>query len=504
MAYLMGIDIGSTSIKAVVYDAGGNCVASGSQTTPLSYLNPAQPTWCVWEPDKIWGAIVAAIRQALGTMDHPEEVKAIAVTGFGMDGLPLDKEGKELYPLISWHCPRTIPQFEAFTAKATNQRIFEITGLQPTAINALYRMIWLKENHPEIMEKTDKWLLIEDYINYRLCGTMSTEYSMGTCFSLFDHSQKQWSKELVDLAGIPLSILPPVNPSGTVLGPIKPAVAAETGLSPSTQIILGGHDYICGALAVGAIDDTVLLDITGTWEMLVQSSSTFNVSPSVFASGYWVEGHVARDKFCFVGSAVSGDMTEWMKAQLADASWDAISQSIAATAPGANGCFFLPHFSGAGAPIFDPNSMGAFLGLHNAVTKADMMRAVFEGLDYQFRMMLDSFRAAKIGNTQRIIASGGACKNKFWMQNKADVTGLPLEVPELYEATPLGAAMLAGIGCGVYSSESEAVESVRKPSVSYEPNMETHKIYDGLYREIFCQLQTTLAGINKDISKRFR
>lgn len=208
MAYLMGIDLGSTSIKAVVYDETGNMIACGSQPTPLTHDNPDQPTWCVWDPKRIWDCVVYASMEATSKIKNVEEIKAVAVTGFGMDGLPMDRDGNPLYPMISWHCPRTIPQYEAFTRRIGAENIFHRTGKRAQAIDTIYRMQWVQENHPEIMDATDKWLLIEDYINYMLCGVKATDYSMATCTSAFDQRTHDWCDDLLREAGISKSIFP--------------------------------------------------------------------------------------------------------------------------------------------------------------------------------------------------------------------------------------------------------------------------------------------------------
>lgn len=515
MAYLMGIDLGSTTIKAIVYDERGNVISSGSQPTPLTYDHANQPAWCVWEPKRIWDNVVYAILEATSKIVDTEEIAALAVTGFGMDGLPLDRDGLPLYPMISWHCPRTIPQYTEFTQRIGTKNIFQRTGKSAQHIDSIYRMIWMKENEPRLMEQTDKWLLIEDYINYRLCGSKCTDYSMATCTSVFDQRDHEWCSDLLREAGISRSIFPKAYQSGRVLGTVLPMVAKETGLSPKTKVVLGGHDYICAALATGAIDQSVLLDITGTWEMLVLATDNVKITSDLFNSGYYVEGHVVKDKCCYVGSTVSGDMTEWMRRTLgveerviANAQerdvWSVISEACEKSSIGSNGCVFLPHFSGAGAPHFDPNSMGAFVGLHNTIRKRDMLRSVFEGLDYQFKMMIDAFNEYQLGSPKRIVTTGGVAKNQFWVQNKADVTGCCLEVPEQFEATPLGAAMLAGIGAGIYKDEYEAVDAVRKETKVYEPNIEAHKMYDDLYNNIYVNLQNALAPINHNLAKRFK
>jgi xylulokinase len=515
MAYLLGIDLGSTTIKAIIYDERGRPIAEGSRPTVLSHPDSARSTWCVWEPDNIWDAVCMAVRQALSRVPDASEVKGVAVTGFGMDGLPLDKDGQPLYPLISWHCPRTNDIAKEFSERIGQDRIFDITGAQMMAIHSIYRMMWMKRNHPDILDRTDKWLLIEDYVNFRLCGEKATDYSMAWTTSVLDQLNKCWSSELLGLAGIPESILPDVRASGTVLGKLTPKAAAQTGLSPGTQVVLGGHDYICAALAVGAVDDDVVMDVTGTWEMVLQASATLSHDRRIFDSGYYVENHVVKDRFCFVASAVCGDMTEWFKdklgaeeaaeaARTGDSVWRLLMDKAQKSPVGAHGCFLLPHFSGAGAPLIDPSSMGAYVGLHNAVDKGDLMRATIEGLDYQFYSMVEALESALDISPRRICAVGGATKNAFWMQNKADICNKVIEVPELYEATPLGAAMLAGIGVGIFRDERDAITSVKRPGIVYEPDKARAEQYAEYYHEIYKNIYGALRDVHHAISRKFR
>ncbi len=171
---------------------------------------------------------------------------------------------------------------------------------------------------------------------------------------------------------------------------------------------------------------------------------------------------------------------------------------------GANGCFFLPHFCGAGTPTLDPNSMGAYIGLSNAVGKGDLIRATIEGLDYQFRQMVESLENALSISPTKILAVGGATKNEFWMQNKADVCNKVIEVPKVHEATPLGAAMLAGIGTGVYASEREAIESVRQPGVLFMPDAELTDKYSEYYNDVYKDIYAALRDVNHKIFKKFK
>jgi len=297
MALLLGLDIGSTSIKANIYDTKGNLVSSGSNTTVLSHSDKEHPAWAIWEPDVIWEAVQKSISSALNKISSKDEVQAISVTGFGMDGVPIDKNGKWLYPFISWHCPRTEDQSRHWSEKVGPEVIFSITGKQVMPIDTVYRILWIKENYPKILDKTYRWLLIEDYINYLLCGEIATDYSMASCTSLFDQKKKDWSSELIDKAGFDSSILPRAFSSGTILGNVSDSSSKITGLPKTAKVVLGGHDYHCGAIAVGAFVPEVVMDITGTWEMVFQSTKQPKLDNKAFKNGINAESHVAKDMY---------------------------------------------------------------------------------------------------------------------------------------------------------------------------------------------------------------
>ncbi len=511
MPYLMGIDIGSTSIKAVIYDETGNTISKGSRGTPLTHDDPAHPSWCVWEPERLWDATADAIREAVCRLPDTGAIRGVAVTGFGMDGLPINKVGNALYPMISWHCPRTEGQASRFSNCMGRDEIFRLTGKQAMHIDSIYRMMWIKENHPAIMEKTDKWLLAEDYINHMLCGSKTIDYSMACTTSVFDPETCKWVDRLITAADIPLHIFPECVQSGTPIGTVTEAASRKTSLKKGTPVIQGGHDYICAALAVGCITPQNVLNVTGTWEMAVQTVTKVQKSRAIFDSGCYIESHAARGKSCCVGSGVCADMLEWFKGQFAfeeqmtgqeTGVWERLMEKAAAG--DSNGCFFLPHFSGAYAPVADSRSLGAFIGLSNDVTRGGMIRAMVEGLNYQFRGILEALEAASGIRADKILGVGGAARNAFWMQNKADVTGRTIKIPDVYEATPLGAALLAGIGTHVYKDEKDAVSSTCRPGRTYTPDKTMHERYSEHYQAIYKNIQGSLAGLNHAIYERFK
>jgi xylulokinase len=256
------------------------------------------------------------------------------------------------------------------------------------------------------------------------------------------------------------------------------------------------------ALAAGIMSGSDLMDINGTWEMLVKGMSRGDTSYN--DNYYYVESHVARNLWCSITSTVSGGMMEWLKNNYGSSDdenvWDNLMSEAEKSSPGSNGCSFLPHFSGSNAPRSEPTSLGAYIGMNNRVIRSDIIRATVEGLTYKTRELLEAMSSDPVAV---IKATGGAIKNRFWMQTKADILGVPVETPELYEATPLGAAMLAGIGAGLYRDEEEAVKKVYKSGTSYEPNMKNHERYSDYYRNIYLKIQGSLSEVNGEIFNRF-
>jgi xylulokinase len=509
MSYLAGIDLGSTTLKVVVYDLAGRPVAQASRPTELAHPDSSHPEWAIWRPEQIWGGVAESIREALSRLGGPSRIKAVAVTGMGMDGLPIDKEGNWLYPLISWHCPRTVPQQQWWLEHVGAERQFAIGGNPVWPSNPVLRMMWLREHEPDLYQRTDKWLLIEDFVNFMLCGERVTDYSMASCTLLFDQARREYSEELLRISGIDRAILCDVKPSGTLIGQIHAAAAEATGLRAGTPVVLGGHDFLCGALPAGAFRPGVVLNVAGTWEMMVAALDRPMLKKEVGAMGGWIDSHVARGKYAAIGCVVAADMLEWFRKQFGfeeavrarvkgGTDWDHLMAAARATPAGASGVMFLPHMSGSTVPVVDANSMGAFVGLRNIVTKADLLRSVVEGLDYQFRQMIETLGGALEIVPERFVSVGGGACNDFWMQTKADVMGKPFETPQIEEATPLGAAILAGIGVGLFRDEQEAYERVYRPGRVFEPDPELSAFYSERY-EGFKRLYPSLREINTQL-----
>lgn len=514
MDYLLGIDVGSTSMKALVYDLDGNVISRGSHPTESIANDPDHPNWQVYLPDHIWDGIASAIRDAVSQIGPQNRIKAATVTGLGADAVPLDERGEPVYPFINWICTRTMPQFEWWLENVGLERTFQISGWQPFIWSTALRFIWLKENEPELARRVHKWLIVEDFVNYKLTGKYSTDYTDASPTLLFDQRSLAWSDEMLRIAGLEKDILPTPQPSGSFIGEITPQAAENTGLAPGTPIFQGGHDYLVGALAAGAISPGMFLDVTGTWELVITPTTAPQWTSEIRQLGLTVEAHSAPGTYCIWAGGTAASMLEWYKDQIGSEAqqraqtglgnvWSNLMDEARSAPPGANGIFFLPHFNGTACPNLNPRSLGAFLGLNDTTKREDMVRAVVEGLDYAFLDMLKALELGAGQTAERITAIGGGARNEFWMQNKADVSGRLVVTPEIEEATALGAAMLAGVGVGIYKNLAEAAQRVHKPGRSFEPNLKLASFYAELF-EIYREISPALQQVNGRIHNLFR
>jgi len=509
MGYLLGIDLGSTSLKAIIYDIQGNVVSKSSRPTE-KHSPEDHPEWVFWNPDQIWNGTAAAIKEAVSQLSDPENIKGVAVTGMGVDAVPIDEKGKWLYPFISWHDNRAIPQQQWWIDNIGNLKTFSSGGWSVWPINTALRILWIQENEPEIQAQINKWLLIEDFINFMLSGELATDYTMASCTLLFDQTTQDWSEEMLNLSGIDRSMLCEPHPSGTLLGEITEDASEATGLAVGTPVVLGGHDHLCGALPVGVYKPGLVLDVTGTWEVVMSVVPKPILTEDILNAGITMQSHVAPGMYAGWGGAVAAEMVEWYRREFGHfavaaveteggTEWDHLLKIAEESPPGSNGVLFLPHMSGASCPVTDGLSLGAFVGLRTSTSRGDILRAIFEGLDYQFLDIVNTMESQMQIGADQIVAVGGAIRNKFWMQNKADVIGRPIMVPAVEEATPLGAAILAGIGVGVYQDVEDAYNQVKKPGDTYLPELKLTDQYQERY-DIYKELYSTIKPINHKIN----
>lgn len=512
--YLLGIDIGSTTTKAVIYNYSGEIISIGRSETKVVFTkNEYGKEEAFWLPDVIWDNVALAVKEAIAAIKNPKAIAGVSVSGFGCDAVPVDKNGQWLYPFISWHDNKTSEQLNLFKALIDEKIVYKINGSRPWHLNTIFRNMWVKKYKPDIFKKTYKWLLITDYINYKLCGQMACDFSEASTTLVMDQKKLTWSEELFDIAEINVESYPELKKSGTILGNISPESSIKTGLDVGTPVVLGGHDNNCGAFAALSTNDDSLISITGTFESNICLSEKPVIKIDGLRKNLVCEKSVIEDKYILVGFEYAGGILEWAKkiffnnsnniAANSNTFYDLLRSLDKDTNIGSKGIFMLPNIIGSFCPNQDPLSLGMFIGLSEKAGVKDFLRAIIEGINYQSLAIFEALESTVERTYKRVINIGGAAYNPFWIQNKADISGKFIEVPDIHEATSLGAAMLAGIGAGIYKDFKDSTERISKQTTVYEPNMKNHEKYKYYYENIFKKLLNSSKNINSKINKEF-
>jgi xylulokinase len=496
---LAGIDVGTTNIKAVIFDPTGQTVSAASVLTPTHY---PQPGWAYYAPDELWQSTVSVLRRATEQLDDPGRIVSVAVASTGEAGVPLDAQGRPTYNAIAWFDQRTQPQVEWLADTIGKERLFDLSGLSLQPIFGLCKLLWIKENQPDAFARTVRWLNLADYIAYCLCGVPATDYSLASRTLALDLRQLQWHEELVKEVGLSPGLFAPLCLSGTCLGPVKPEVAQETGLPAKTQVSAGGHDHVCGALAVGVIEPGVMLNSLGTAEAIFLPLEQPLTDPAMSRQGYTQGAHVVADHYYVLGGLyTSGACVDWLREILGEeVDYATLIAEAKQIAPGSLGTCFLPHLRLANPPYDDPKSRGAFIGLSTDVKRGALFRAVLEGLAYETRHSLEALlEYPGMAVIRQIYVIGGGTRNALLMQIKASVLNQTITVVDVAEATTLGAAILGGLGASLYTDVPAALANLSYAQTSVEPIAAQAELYDNYFRQVHQQFYLALHALHHTI-----
>ena len=506
MSLLIGLDLGTTTIKAILYDSKqGRVIDRASQPTPVSHSRP-HPDWIEHSPQALWEAVCHCLRQVA----QGQPVSALAVSSFAEAGLPVDGQGQPLYPLIAWYDRRTLPQMEWWEREFSILELHGITGQFPGPSFGANKWLWLRKHQPKRMARMARWLSTPDYVLYRLTGTQATDYTMASRTLLLDQRARTWSEEVLQRAGLPVEQLPPIFPSGTVIGSVTPQAASETGLPVGMPCVLGGHDHLCGALAAGGWQSGAVIDSTGTAEALLMVVPAFQTGQVFAGRSFACYAHVVPGQYIIKGGLkAAGVAIEWLARQLcgqpglpADQLPYAELESSAWQGYGKRaGPLWLPHLLGSGSPLDDSFSRGALVGLKSDHQPGDLFRGLLESLAFWMRHNLVEMGQLSGQQTGQVLLLGGTTRLKLLRQLKADVLNQAVLLPEIPEASATGAALLAGIGAGVFSGPQEAVASLHYNVQVVQPNPECAAWYHELYDQAYMPLYGALRSIHQTLAR---
>jgi xylulokinase len=494
---LIGLDMGSTNVKAVVYEPDGRTVAQASVPTVTHY---PRPTWAFFKPDELWSSAAKVIREATARIDDPRRIAGIAVASMAEAGVPLDSHGEPTYDAIAWFDRRTIPQRDWLGRQIGEDVLFARTGLSLQPIWSLCKLLWIKENEPEAWSRSVRWLNVADFIAYRLSGEAATDWSLASRTLAFDIRRRTWDRDILQSAGVPDSILAPAVPSGTCIGAVTPGAAAATGLPEGTVVATGGHDHVCGALAAGVVERGQILDSMGTAEALFVALDAPLSNPDLGRLGYTQGAHVAAGSYYVNGGVyTSGASVQWLRNALG-VDHDALVAEAETTPAGSLGATFIPHLRLANAPNVDARARAAFVGLTSDATRGTLARAVLEGLAYEGRATLEPLLGfADLESTPPIAVIGGGAKNDLLLRIKASVMKTTLHLLDVEEGTALGAAILGGLGAGVYRDIPDALSTIRRRPRLVEPEPDAAVFYDAYFHDVYQHLYEALRPLNRRI-----
>ncbi len=498
MGYLLGIDIGTSGTKSALFDENGGFVASYTAEYPL--FQPKNG-WAEQKPEDWWEAVKTSVSAVIRkSAVHPSEIVGVGLSG-QMHGLVmLDKENRVLRPSIIWCDQRTEAECAELERVIGKEKLIAITANPALTGFTASKILWVKNHEPEIYEQCRHILLPKDYIRLMLTGEYATEVSDAGGMQLLDVPRRCWSDEILSKLGIDRAWLGKVYESPEVTGTVSENAAELTGLKAGTPVVGGAGDNAAAAVGMGVVKEGRGFVTIGTSGVVFAHTSAMHLDPKgrihtlcAAVPGQWHIMGVTqaaglslkwfKDNFCFEETARAEQQGGSVYQLLDD-----MAQSVPA---GANGLFYLPYLMGERTPHLDPHARGAFVGLSASHQKADLVRAVMEGVTYSLKDCLNIF--GEIGvSVESMLACGGGASSALWRQMLADSFGCDITCTRSAEGAALGAALLAGVGAGIYHSVPEACDAVCKTGDACVPDEKTAPVYHArqrLYDSLYPALQ---------------
>jgi sugar (pentulose or hexulose) kinase len=471
---LLGIDIGTTHTKVGVYDRLGKTLAHVQALTPRE---TSPEGFEHFPPEKLWRVAAGLIRKAVH--ESGSEVEALAVSSMGESGVPLDAAGQPTYAIIPWNDDRSLEELHRLEQLLPTERWFATTGLVPSHIYTLTKWLWLRDHVPDAWERTRLWLSSMGYLRFKLTGEALMTDTQAARTMAFDVRRGVWSAELLELTGLEGDFLPPTVAGTAAAGEVLPEVAEQTGLRAGTPVFAGGHDHFCAALACGTLTPEAVLDSHGTAEALTLGLASppdpsraggFATGPHVIPGYSYLEG----------GIRSSGGSLFWAKEVLGFESFEAMHKAAAGIDPNTSP-LFIANLTGTSPPFNEPEANAAFVNVKRNHTAAHFARAVYEGIAFELHRCFDVLETLVSEPIRLVRMAGGSARDPMWSEIRAAILGRPLEVALNPDMVTLGAALLAGIGAGIYQSPQEAFSLTYRSQATIQPDPQLQEIYQAPY-----------------------
>jgi xylulokinase len=485
MSYFLGVDVGTSGVKATVIDERGRVAASATAAHPL--FTP-KPGWAEQNPQDWWKSTTHAIaRLTRGAGIDPKRVAAVGLSGQMHSSVFLDGKNEVIRPALLWCDGRTTQECKDITARLGEKELAEHACNPALEGFTLPKVLWLRNHERAAFARLSKVVLAKDYVRYRLTGVLATEPSDASATLMYETARHRWSDRIMQAMELPMRILPEVGGSTQVLGKVSREAARITGLSEGTPVVGGGADNACGAVGVGHVSSEEAVSSWGTSGTVLISAKQPHVDPGLRVHTFC---HVIPDTWYLMGVMLTaGGAFRWFAKELAKNTTTSSQQTIeqvlnreAARIPiGAEGLTFLPYLQGERTPHRDASARGAFVGLSLAHTRAHMSRAVLEGICFGLRDSLSILQQLS-SSIARVLVTGAGAKSPLLRKMQADVYGLPVVRVNREEGPAYGAALLAAVGVGVFTDVSAACEMTIKPLAPTATDPSAHRAYEAPYR----------------------
>jgi len=476
----LGIDVGTTRVKAVAFNLEGEPLASS--IAEYGILTP-KPAWAEQKPEVWWRTLREVVHRLFKDCDvHPGDVRGLGVSVLTPALVPVDEKGRALRNAILMIDQRAVEEAELIHRVAGKDKVFEITGnrIAPGTYTAP-SILWIKRHEPEVYEKTYKFLHANGYIVHRMTGAFTTDYTQASATLLLDIKNVKWSEDLCETLNIDQSKLPEIRPSWKAVGELTEEAARELNLPRGIPVAAGANDTACACIGTGVVEEGMALESIGTTITL----SYITAKPS-FDIRVLNRLHAVPERYILMAAtSTPGAAYRWLRDQFyrrkSGATYREMDEEAERAPPGSRGLIFLPYLSGERTPIWNPNARGVLFGLTLTHTRGDVARAFLEGGAYCVKDCLEVFKSRKF-EVSEIRVTGGGAKSRLWRSIMADVLGLTLRVPNVEEASCLGAAVLGGTAAGVYGDPIEASRRIVKVVDEVKPRLGNHVKYQRYYK----------------------
>ena len=472
MAIAFIFDCGATNLRTIAINDAGK-ILSAHHLPNNTQTGAESAEFHIWDIDEIWGKLLCCAKKTLAELsdEQRQDIVGISVTTFGVDGALFDKDGNQLYPIISWKCPRTLPIMNNLANYIDVEKLYQRNGVGHYCFNTLFKLLWLKQHQPEIYAKASSFMFISSILTYRLTGIQSTDRTMAGTSMMTNIEQDDWDSEVLTLLGLTKQHFPPMKSAGEVIG----GLAAELGLNADIPVISCGHDTQFAIFGSGADYNQPVLS-SGTWEILMARTQQAKPEWQFAQHGLTIEFDSQAGYFNPGVQWVASGIMEWLGKRFfadvagTDAYYRTMIEEAKAIPAGANGVKLIGNFDGT------TEQMGSIVGLSMHTQRGEIYRAGLEYMAHRLKNGLELLQKVGNFNAESLICVGGGSKNALWNQIRADVLNCPIDVVDFPETTVLGAAMFTFFGAGQFDSPLAAQQAM-KPSVTRVEPSENSQYY---------------------------